>query len=524
MLKHLLFFIGLILFIVSLSGLVIARLPPETMTKAFAFTTPIKTPPPTPVTLTPMPVTPTLTLAAPTPTPTPAGLVTPTPLTPMPTPETPTFTPVTPTPTPETPTPTPMTPTPTPVTPTPTPVTPTPAEVTVTFQEGIEDYVGTEDTFLAKWAPTTNYGSDEVLQLAESAASLIKFDVSSIPSDAIINKATLSFYVLSGLEFQQVDVYEVFRPWQEGEATWLEAIEGVEWELAGCNGPTDRSSISISTMTLTLNEINTWAEFDVTSIVEAWVRGNNNGLILKASSSWWVKYSLASSEWPDPSLRPKLTVIYRPAMSSSLNDPAATSTPMPARIIKVKYPPRMSIGDSYIIKLSLLSIKGEIYTPTIEISRYTLEMATPEPVGTPDVPLEKQFGEQYDIVAASAKITAVNFECKPHDPEYQPISDKIIWRWGIEPKKPPGKREILLSLYLHWKPKDPELPEEVKQVWGTTLKISAQEPWLTRGQINILGTLGLIVVPALQIPWLLSRWKEWTERKKKQVETPSTSD
>ena len=153
--------------------------------------------------------------------------------------------------------------------------------------------------------------------------------------------------------------------------------------------------------------------------------------------------------------------------------------------------------------------------------RYTVEVATPEPVGTPNVPLEKQFGEQYDVVAAIAKMTAVGFECEPHDPESQLINDKVHWRWGIKPKEP-GKKEITLSLSLSWKPKLPELSEiEDKEIWSDTLWISVQEPLFTRGQINIMGTLGSLVGPALTIPWLYDRWKERQE--KKRAERSSTS-
>ena len=190
------------------------------------------------------------------------------------------------------------------------------------------------------------------------------------------------------------------------------------------------------------------------------------------------------------------------------------STPIPAGMVKVEYPPEMKSGDSYIIKLSLTSVKGGIYTPTVEI-RYTAEVeaATPKPVGTPGVPLEKQFGEQYDIESAIARITAVGFECQLHDPESQPIDREVSWRWGIKPKvseKPePGKREIILSLSLRWQPKLPEFSEiESEDIWSDTLWVSVQEPLFTRGQINILGTLGSFVGPALTIPWLYERWKE----------------
>jgi hypothetical protein len=256
---------------------------------------------------------------------------------------------------------------------------------------------------------------------------------------------------------------------------------------------------------VTLPEARVWAEFDVTPIVQAWVEGRNNGLILKAFGGG--VFYFASSEWPEFPFRPMLTVVYRPTTSSSSNNPVT-----PTRRIEVEYPPKMNKGDSYTIRLSLISVKEEICTPVVE-PRYTIEVATPKPEGTPGVPLEKRFGEQYNLVRASAKMTTVGFEFKLHDPETQPVDDEVHWRWGITPKES-GEKEVILSLFAHWK--GPSPPEITRQIWSTDppLKISVQEPWLTKGQINILVILSSFLGSALDIPWLYERWKEHRERRR----------
>ena len=60
--------------------------------------------------------------------------------------------------------------------------------------------------------------------------------------------------------------------------------------------------------------IGVWYEFDVTPLVQGWVDNpsTNYGLILKPLAGTNVQYNAYSSEYPDPNLRPRLTVIYHP--------------------------------------------------------------------------------------------------------------------------------------------------------------------------------------------------------------------
>jgi len=168
--------------------------------------------------------------------------------------------------------------------------------------------------------------------------------------------------------------------------------------------------------------------------------------------------------------------------------PLATEITTLYKMIEVEYPPEMNTGESYHIRLSLISVREEIYTPTVEI-KYRIEEATPEPVGTPNVPLEAQFGEQYKLVTAICKMTASNFDYEPGDEEAKSIADRIDWKWSVKPKEEAkGNQEVILSLSMRWKPKDEKLPgEKERDIWQTQLIIPVQKPWLTRGQVNILA-------------------------------------
>lgn len=168
-------------------------------------------------------------LATPTPTPTNTPTSTPTPTT------TPSATPT------ETPTETPVIETPTPtLTPT---VTPTPITVTMNLREGEDDgYTGTADTFISLWDQDANHGDLEELWVREDGVKngLIRFDLSEVFDHPVleVQQAVLSLRVLVRTNDNPIEVmvYRALCPWEEMEATWNEASEGVGWEVPGSSG------------------------------------------------------------------------------------------------------------------------------------------------------------------------------------------------------------------------------------------------------------------------------------------------
>jgi hypothetical protein len=68
--------------------------------------------------------------------------------------------------------------------------------------------------------------------------TLIKFDLSSIPANAMITSATLSLWTANDYSDNDrtIRVYRLKVPFNELQATWNEAASGVSWESAGCFG------------------------------------------------------------------------------------------------------------------------------------------------------------------------------------------------------------------------------------------------------------------------------------------------
>lgn len=174
-----------------------------------------------------------------------------------------------------------------------------------------------EDTWINGWQPMANYGvrNEFYVRSGNVHAALLKFDVSGIPSGATILQARLTLYPVDTAWLVShpftLSAYQVLRAWGETEATWLNATAGDMWGLPGANdAATDRSADAATSVTLLGTEAE--ANLDVTAVVADWVSGTavNNGLFLGGSATKAMARAFASSSYWDPTMRPKLYVLY----------------------------------------------------------------------------------------------------------------------------------------------------------------------------------------------------------------------
>jgi len=218
---------------------------------------------------------------------------------------------------------------------------PAPAYTTVTFQQGAGGYSGVADTYISSSGADSNYNWDVLLTVRSTdiTASLLRFDVSSIPANATILSAQLQLYTIgqSNSAYMCARPYAVLRPWVDSQATWNRYTSSALWASPGCNGiGTDRSGLGGEEIWLQYS--NTWYSFDVTSIAQAWTLDpdNNRGLVVKSTCNMAeaVQYTLAASNYTNASLRPKLVVQYTlegtPPTRTSTPAPTATFTPTPS--------------------------------------------------------------------------------------------------------------------------------------------------------------------------------------------------
>ena len=229
------------------------------------------------------------------------------------------------------------------LTPTPTVAYGQPADVV--FQQLVNPagYSGTYDTYISDYGdPDNNYGGESAVRLRSNdhRASLIRFDISSIPANALVYGATLNLYVQSRTNINPLAVtaYRLLHSWNDMQATWYDAALDQPWSFPGANGlTTDRSAEAFAGAVLDATGV--WSTWDVRALAQDWIANPdaNFGVIFKAGSGTQVEYSLVAGHYlANPSLRPYLDISYAlpldqtpaPAVTRS-STPTATRTATP---------------------------------------------------------------------------------------------------------------------------------------------------------------------------------------------------
>lgn len=193
---------------------------------------------------------------------------------------------------------------------------------TTGFQDGVapsSSYDGSSDTSISQANPTTNYAAqttllvdgDEPASSGNDVVMLVSWDISSLPTNATVQSASLVFNVTNS-STQSYGVFEAKRAWSSGQATWNQASSGVSWEAPGAAGSTDRGSTQLGTLaptatgsyTVNLNSAGI-------GVVQNWVSSpssNKGFLIVGGSNSDGV--DISSGNATTTTQRPRLNITY----------------------------------------------------------------------------------------------------------------------------------------------------------------------------------------------------------------------
>jgi hypothetical protein len=200
------------------------------------------------------------------------------------------------------------------------------APTNIFFQRGWTGYDQDCDTWIepAQARPAANF-----LSVASdgSKKALLKFDLSVLPRNVEVVSATLS--LRSGTHQNIADLavlcYGIKRPWQIGNATWINATSSDLWEVAGCTGPTDRETSPASSVLVTSD--NTTYSWDVTALARQWISNpsSNNGVVLEGQGSGSGYWTFLSSDYPEQV--PYWMHRYRPKLELAVELPEPTPTP-----------------------------------------------------------------------------------------------------------------------------------------------------------------------------------------------------
>ncbi len=185
---------------------------------------------------------------------------------------------------------------------------------TVSFQDGVAGYTGTRDTFITSKSATKNYGTSSPLVVDgdPDIATLLQWDLSSIPAGSQVTAVTLTFKI-DNISPTAYEFYALHRAWVETAATWNLASAGVGWETPGANGAADRGTIVLGSLSAAAKVLQTISlNPEGVAQVQSWINNpaSNFGFILLDAANR-DDLKLISSEKTPVTDRPKITITYQ---------------------------------------------------------------------------------------------------------------------------------------------------------------------------------------------------------------------
>ena len=153
------------------------------------------------------------------------------------------------------------------------------------------------DTFAYSQTPRINYGSAPLLAVQQGSNTYLQFNLSNLPANASITKATLRLYVDTVQRNGNFDVFELNGAWNENTLTYSNAPSLGSSATGG-------HSTSVSS-----SNLNQFVLIDITPLVQQWVSGSqqNNGVALSLTSSNG-SFSFDSKESTFTSHQPELEI------------------------------------------------------------------------------------------------------------------------------------------------------------------------------------------------------------------------
>jgi hypothetical protein len=194
-------------------------------------------------------------------------------------------------------------------------------EISIVLQDGLNSYSGTQDTYLYYYYHWLNFGSADELLSGEGGGSysmlvrqaIFESEGGAIPQGAVIKSATLSLYKYSPYD-QIFQANRLLRDWREMEASWDNANTTTHWSVNGAFG-SDTDAVAEADGQGFVGWDPGWLEIDVTSGVQAMSNGARNyGWHIMGIGGNTNAIRFLSREYAtDPTLRPKLTIVYTQA-------------------------------------------------------------------------------------------------------------------------------------------------------------------------------------------------------------------
>ena len=205
-------------------------------------------------------------------------------------------------------------------------------------------------------------GYDEYLEPdGETARSLVRFDIASLPPNQDISEATLRLYLVGSWDYpgtsRTIRTYRITSSWSESSVTWN--------NRPGYGGSYGSNSI--------VHGAWGWYEFDVTNLVRAWYDETytNHGIMLRGPEVSGLDASWRSFSTREGSYRPRLVIEYTASTPTLTPTNTSTPTPTPTNTPTPTTPPP-----------SGPTVEWKIYLPGA-MNSWSPPTATPTPTPTP---------------------------------------------------------------------------------------------------------------------------------------------
>ncbi len=195
----------------------------------------------------------------------------------------------------------------------------------------------------------------------------------------------------------------------------------------------------------------------------------------------------------------------------TLIGPTATAA-VEGRVVELEWPATMRLGDSDVVRLSLIPSKDG-YTVTTEFPEHTTVTNT--------VAVARPGG--YDL-SGVALLEGVGFTISPESERAfgLPPGETVTWRWTLTPLAP-GQHRLAITLWLRWTPlasAGGSIRESQVYSKGFNVEVTSFAG-MTRGQAMLSGLIGLIFGGGLSLMALTYRVR--AARPALQVLTPNPS-
>ncbi len=184
------------------------------------------------------------------------------------------------------------------------------------------------DAFVWEAHPQSNYGRDDDLYVADNANSLLQWNLSALPSMAMVDYSELKIRLkqTTGVPTVTISVHPVTSAWDEDHVTWIGRTTTDTWSAPG--GDYEAAS-SWQTLYNATNAVYSWT---VTDLVSEWHSGYtaNHGVLLRGQSGPLGSFNKIFGSKEDSGYKPTLNISYTLGpVSLSVASPITRGVPSP---------------------------------------------------------------------------------------------------------------------------------------------------------------------------------------------------